>query len=405
VTSVEALNYLQSALHSDQTYAVVTQNPDGTLSISVDIGPGSADLFIDPLEGPEGPAGTASFPLLPQTEIYTNTDVLDELTAVLTNTAADIGKYWIIAQFNGDACISSAAYIWYGTQFRQLPFGTQGPPGTYPVIKPYVELLEPDETSQINPDVPGAGTAADPYLMTTELSIPQGPAGRCAPLASMPDFAATTPVIGDLITATGETISHGGHALPLWAPSNVDDPVVQCYTIPQAAFSSYVGIDFASTVTIASFTVPGNPWPWKPIVMGQIEMFEAELSLNPLQIGVEVLLGDPETGTLVARGFGNSLGGVVTLMPHTSSPGSPETAMTPWNSVGLVDANVSGPAATLYVNLVNDGFAAIFDFNTNGAQLFVMACPATTEVQLGRQIYGSLTTKVTLSGIVEGEGS
>ena len=396
--NVETLAFLQDALAKGDTLAVVSQDGQGNLTISAEIGPGSAFLGLTPLVGPEGAAGQSQFPLLLQEEVF---DDPSDLPTDLTPTAADIGRYWIIDVQNQDtgAVTSTGAYIWFGSEFRFLPFGNQGPPGPYGVIAPFVTLLPPDNASQ--PVVTGSGVAGDPYLWTLELSVPEGPVGPCCPVAEMPDFQSVArPTVGQFITATGEHIEYGGHSLPLWAPANVGDIVPACYTVPQSAFTAAAGITFESTVTIATFSVPANAWPWKPIVFGQIQMYEAELSFNPLAIGIEVLLGspNPEVGTLVARGYGNTPGGVVTIVPHTSSPSSPSTAMTPWNSVGLVAANHGGPAATLYVNLINDGIVAVWDYNPQGAEIFVMACPSTSQEELGLTIYGSLHPKVTLSG-------
>lgn len=591
--NVATLAYLHDALAKNDTWAVLSQDAAGNLTIAAEIGPGAANTTITPLVGPTGPAGTTQFPLMLQPEVLTDPS---DLPTDLTKTDADVGRYWIIDVQNGEtgAVTSTGAYIWFGTEFRFLPFGNQGAPGPYGVISPYVTLLPPDRVSQ--PVVTGTGTSGDPYIWDLELSIPEGPVGPCCPVAEMVDFVPTVPTVGQFITATDTTVEYGGHALPLWAPANVGDIVPQCYTVPQSAFTAAAGVilaaeisvvgtgagastlmdvtsfswshnapagadvfvftacsstekpsavtyggaamtalgscvinagavslwhladvaggsqsvvatipetastyitgnsiallnvgsvgvaatanaantlafqsiscnarqvilqgfgfagvpefpyggviacdgsadsstkagllvnwaltptDFGtlgatandwtgigvvlspvqSVATIAQFGVPANDWAWKPVVFGQIQMFEVELSLNPLQIGIEVLLGspDPQVGTLVARGFGNTPGGVVTVVPHTSSPASPGTAMTPWNSVGLVEANHGGSAATLYVNLINDGIAAVYDYNPAGAELFVMACPATTQSSLDLTVAAALHPTITLS--------
>jgi hypothetical protein len=400
--NVETLNYLRAALSNGQTWAVVTQNADGTLAISVDIGPGVANETIEPLEGPPGPAGTSQFPLMPMPDVY---DSPADLPTAMTNTLADIGKFWLIdLRDESGGVTSTGAYIWFGTQYRFLPFGPQGPPGIYPMISPYVNLIGPDRTSGI--EAPGDGSATDPYLLTVELSVPEGPPGRCCPLAQMPDVdEAVPPTVGELMAYNGQTIDYEGHTLPLWQPTFTGDIVPQPYIVPAAAFTSQFGIEFGGeVVTIATFSVPPKGFPWKPLVFGQIRMWELELSLQPLLMGIEVRLGAPN-GTLVARGFGNDLGGVVNIVPHTSSPDSPDTAMTPWNDVGMVPANHTGAQGTLFANVVNDGIIAIYDYNASSAALFVLACPATAEDQLRRSIVGALTTKVTLSAEFVSKGS
>lgn len=595
--TVETRAYLQAALANQDTYAVVSQDANGNLTIAAEIGPGVANLGLVPLQGPTGPAGISQFPLHLQEEVLNDPSLLP---TDLGPTSADVGRYWLIDQKNEATgeITSTGAYIWFGYEFRFLPFGNEGPPGPYGVIAPFVSLIGPDQTSQLVVDPDTDGSSANPYLATVELSVPEGPVGPCCPVAQMVDFVPESrPTVGQFITATGETVSYEGDNLPLWAPTNVGDIVPACYTVPQSAFKATSGIilqaqisvagtgggastlmsttsfswshnapagadvfaftacsgtavpsavtfggaamtllgssvanggavslwhlasvtggshnvvatipvtastyitgnsvaflnvgsvstaatshanntlafqgiscgaqqvilqgtgyaglplfpyggltttyntaasgtkaalqtayalspsDFGSLgatangwnaigvvlspvesiATIAQFAVPANAWPWKPVVFGQIQMFEIELSLNPLSIGIEVLLGSPDSrvGTLVARGFGNTTGGVVTIFPHTSSPSAPDAAMTPWNTVGLVPASHGGPDATLYVNVINDGIAAVYNYNPQGAELFVMACPATTQAQLGQVVYGSLPLKVTLAG-------
>lgn len=383
------LSYLQHILSNRDTYAVVSQDKNGNISISAEIGAGVGDLAVPPLVGPQGPSGADAFVLRRQPEVYATPQQVHDEQAVLTNTEADIGKFWLVDETDTDgSCIFSGAVIWFGTQFRVLPFGTEGPPGPYPVIAPVVSLPGPGVASTIN--VTGTGSSATPFVWNLSLSVPEGPQGTSVPLASMPDVAETTPpLVGQFLGYHG---NQTGDDLPIWQPIDAGDIVPRPYTIPHAAFTSFAGIDFAATVTIATFSVPPNPFPWKPCVWGQIEMFGIELALDPLLIGAEVMLGDPTTGTLVARGFGNSLGGVVTLVPHCSTPSSPSAQMTPGNATALVPANTT---ATLYVNLVNDGIAALFDFNATNGQLFVMAT-AVSE-QLPTVVPGGLGTKVTLS--------
>ncbi len=176
------------------------------------------------------------------------------------------------------------------------------------------------------------------------------------------------------------------------------------YTVPESAFTSYNGIS-TTNQTVATFAVPPNPWAWKPLVWGQIEVFGLELSASPLLVGVEVRLGDPNNGQLVGTGFGNGFGGVVTIVPQTSTGTVDNTSMTPTNATALVPANHTGLQGTLYVNLVNQGVAAVFDYNSANSQLFVLACPAATEGAVAAAVYGSLSTKVTLSAQTIHQGS
>ena len=145
------------------------------------------------------------------------------------------------------------------------------------------------------------------------------------------------------------------------------------YTIPESAFTPQAGLS-GGTVTIATFAVPQQPFPWKPLVMGQMQLFGVNISLTPLLVGAQVLLGSPNTGVQVAQGFGNALG-YVTIIPQPSNPAHPSTAITPSNSYAYVPANHTGNAGTLYVNIVNQGLAGLYDFNNANSGLVVVAMP------------------------------
>jgi hypothetical protein len=418
----EVLSYIQTALTSGQTSAVLTQNANGTWAISVDIGPGKSYLTLPLLQGNEGTAGQSAFPLMPMMDIYDSNADLPAI-GTLTNTVADIGKFWIIYQLDEQGqCTSTGAYIWFGTEYRFLPFGSQGPEGAYPVIVPLVELLEPERFSQPVVNEGSTGAPNNPYLLTMELSIPQGPQGPSCPLGEMFDVdEAIPPLQGQFLAATSSTVTIDDVEMAVWSPADVGTLPLMPYSVPQSAFVSTLGITFDSIVTIAAFTVPPQPFPWKPVIFGQIQMWEFDIptlqsilqggirglladieGLVPFQVGIEVMLGSP-TGTMIGRGFGNSLTGAVTIMPHCSAPGEfASTAMTPGNDVGLVPANTTGPASSIYVNVINDGLATIYDYNSSTAELFVLACPVTEPLK--KPIPVAFNTKVTFSATVT-EGS
>ena len=382
---IGSLVYLQSYQATLHAYAVVTDGNTPNLNvITTEINADEGTIVVPGLVGPSGPGGEPQFALNLQHDIFSSSASLPSGL----NDTSDIGKYWLIenTDINGNV-VSATAWVWWGEDYRQVPFGTQGPPGPYPSVAPNVLLIDPDETSFIE----STGTTANPSW-TFNLAVPQGPQGPTASLASCPDVNETTPpTLGQVLGFNGQY----NQGFPVWEPMSVGDIIPQPFTVPESAFNSYAGIS-TTNQTIASFAVPANPWPWKPLVWGQIEAFGLELSATPTLIGVEVLLGDPVNGTLVARGFGNSLGGVVTIVPHTSSPSAPNNAMTPSNSLGNVPANHTGTAGTLYVNLVNDGLAAVYDYNSANSQLTVLTCPVSTE-QANLALYASLQTKVTLS--------
>jgi len=383
------LVYVTSVQANIHIYAVMTDGATPNLNtITIQVSGDDSTAIVPAIQGPPGPAGEPQFALSPQPDIFSSpADLPDDLTE------DDFGKYWLLINYDefGNP-INSSAYVWWGTNYRVVPFGTQGPPGPVPNITPQVILIDPDQTSY----VVNTGTVSTP-TWTYYLAVPPGPQGPTGTIASAIDVdEGTGPQIGQVLGFNGNY----AQGFPVWQPLTVGAINPQPFTLPESAFQSYSGIS-ATNQTVATFALPTQNWAWKPIVMGQVEIFGVTLSTTPLTIDVEVLLGDPTTGTLVARGYGNSLGGVVEILPQTSSGSSSSssgtnTAMTPTNSTALVPANHTGSAGTLYVNLVNQGYAGVYNFNPENAQLFVLVNPAQTEGAVNTALFGSLSPTITL---------
>lgn len=370
MTQVGDLVYLKSVLTNVHWYGVVTDpNSPNQFSATMEVYGDDGVLTTNALVGPRGAAGQPQFALRLEQDIFT--DPLD--LPILTNTVADVGKYWLISNTDSNGNLTgTTAYIWYGTEYRQMMMGSIGPPGPYPIITPTVALVDPDTTIS---SVDVTGTIADPSWQLN-LAVPAGPPGPSATLHSCPDVDETTnpPTVGQVLGFNGR---HTGGGLPIWEPLDIGDIMPSPYTIPESAFTSYVGITL-SNVTICTWTAPAQAWDWKPFVWGQLKVFGAEIDAQPLLIGAEVRMGSP-SGTLIGRGFGNSFGSV-TIVPHTSSPGTTSAAMTPANSLGKV---LAGTTTTLYVNLTNDGLASAFDFQSADAQLSVLVLPNGIELAGG----------------------
>lgn len=359
--------YLSSYLVNTRVYGVVVppgEAPEfwATYEIRGDQG----TLFMAAVIGPDGEPGKDAFALKLQTDAV---DDPDDLPRTMTNTPADIGKYFVIDDVNelGDI-VGTSLYVWYGTSWRRLMLGTPGPPGPVPIITPTVELVDP-ATSTSSVEVTGTSRYPTWHM---KLAVPEGPQGPAASLSRAPDVDLSTvqPVPGDVLGYIGNRTADG---LPLWQPVSVSQLIPSPYSMPEAAFTSFTGV--SQRAAIGSFALPPQPFPWTPIIWGHLGVFGVELSATPLTIGCEVLLGNAQTGQLVSRGFGNSTG-EVSLMPHYSTPDQPTRAVSPYNSLAVVPANHTDPAqGTIYVNLYNDGAIGLYNFNPTDAQIFVMVMP------------------------------
>jgi hypothetical protein len=319
------------------------------------------------LVGKQGPAGQPCFALRLQADMSVN-DV-SELPQHLTNNEVDIGKYYVLDDLDAAGhVIGSSAYVWFGRAWRRLQMGTPGPPGPIPIITPSVELVDPNTNVST---IETSGSSYEPSWHL-KLAVPQGPPGPSATINSAPDtdFQTRVPQPGDVLGFLGQ-YTQGGD--PLWIPVSISALIPAPFSVPESSFTNYQG--GAANAKIGQFAIPPQAFPWTPVVWGHFKASGIELDSDPLLIGCEVRLGDPQAGTLIGRGFGNS-SGEINIMPHYSNPNDNSAALAPGNGRAVVPANHKNPAqGTLYVHLSSDGAAGLYAFNRKNAQLFVMVVP------------------------------
>ena len=360
--------YLSSYLINTKVYGVVV--PPGEPAefwATYEVAGDNGTLFMAAVLGPDGLPGRDAIALKLQTDTVDSPDQLPSES--LTNTEADIGRYWLLDDVNEDGdVIGSSMYVWYGSSWRRLMLGSPGPPGPTPIITPTVELVEEDDPSEV---IVG-GTPAYP-TWHLKLNVPPGPEGPAPSLYSCPDvdFTTTRPQPGDILGFTG---SYTADNHPIWVPVSISQLVPAPFSMPESSFTSFTGI--SQRAPIGSLSLPPQPYDWIPIVWGHCGATGVEVTATPLSIGCEVRMGHPQTGTLVARGFGSAFSDVA-IMPHFSSPGGGAgTAIAPGNGHACVPANHTEPSVgTLYVNLYNDGAIGLYAFSPADAQLFILVMP------------------------------
>ncbi|WP_396902686.1 hypothetical protein [Mycolicibacterium sp.] len=314
---------------------------------------GGDDIAVD---GPAGGPWTVEFQGpksgIPQPAIVTDADNLTPSeTAQIHVEELQVGETNLVG---------SRAYIWMGDHYRVLMMGSEGPVGPVPRITWGFELLDPDGSEETH--VVQTGTAYNPSVLI-RAKVPRGPRGYNATLRDATDYD------NSKAPETGQVMMWNGQK---WAPAWVGAIIPKPFIIPEAAFNNFEGL--STRAPIGSFAVPPLDFPWKPFVWGKIRARGLELDSDPLIIGCEVRLGHPTTGQIISRGFGNNSGWTI-LTPHTSTPSSPQDAMTPDNELGLVPAQHTGNEGTLYINLYNDGLTGVYLFNKTNAQLSLLAVP------------------------------
>lgn len=346
--------YLGSFLANTHWYGVVGDGETPAMQVAtMEAVNQDAVIALDVLRGEPGPKGEPALPVKMQWDSTISVAAqLPTLTAAngfdRPLTAADEGFTW---------WIGNLVYAWTGSHYIVRPMGSQGQIGLTPNFTVTTERVAPGSGSTVVP----SGTTLNPHLHF-KLDPPAGPEGPASAIKLASDYdQSRLPNDGQVLTFNED--------LQLWQPSDFAAKHPRLYSIPEQAFTNFSGL--AQRHTILAYTLEAQDYDYVPYVSGHIKAFGIELDADPLTIGVEVRLNDATTGQLIGRGFGNS-SSWNTIVPHFSTPGDPTAAVAPDNGVAAVAA---GQAATIYVNLYNDGLLGAYIYNRAGSQLVVLTVP------------------------------
>lgn len=374
--SVGEIVPLKTVLGNIYFMGVVTDpNTPNMFAATMEMFGDTAVVTLPILQGPAGLPGQPQFALRFQNDSLGTIPDPDHLLT-LTNTEADIGKYWIFKVVDSEGvAIGTTMFVWYGTEYRQLPVGSQGPPGPYPIIYPTIIAEPPGSFNGPSGQqnwIAVSGSAAYP-TWTWHVAFPIGPQGlpgEALGQAGDVDLTTRVPQIGDILRVSNR-VNLSGQKIWEAAPFPTNYP--NFYTVPEAAFTSYSGIT-GTDVQICVYEIQQQEYDFKPYVTGHLRVFGAQLDPTPFLIGAEVRLGHPTTGQVVARGHGNAWG-TINLIPQASTSSQPNNAITPTNAYARIPKAHTGNVGTLYVVLLNEGFASAFDFSAEGAQLDIVTMP------------------------------
>lgn len=330
------------------------------VSATLELFGGNGVLNLRALMGKQGiPGNNAPLPKLMPSTI----DNVDDLPENLTTSDVDAGKYWIIEDLDELGNVTgSKCYMWNRDHYQIFMMGSPGPAGPVPIVTPTVILLDPDD-DELESYITVTGDDFHP-TWTLYLKAPRGPMGPSTNITNASDYDdSVPPELGDALVWNGTK----------WAPLAQGTISPRFYTMPENAFVSASGL--TTKLPIGSFPLPPLDFPWVPYVHGKVKAIGVEFDKDPLTIGCEVRLGHQVSGQTVARGFGN-IAQWANISPHVSIGSAISDAIAPGNGVGVVPANHTGNAGTLYINLFNDGVAGLYAYNRAGSQLSILAVPA-----------------------------
>lgn len=346
--------YLGSFLANTHWYGVVGDGETPAMQVAtMEAVQQDAVIALDALKGDKGDKGDpADIVEMQYDSAITSSSQLP--TASSANgfsrplTLDDAGMAW---------WVGNLVYMWTGDHYVTKQMGSAGIPGETPHITVTAERVAPGTGSTVEQ----SGTSLNPVLHF-KIDAPAGPAGPAAAITLAEDYDNTLPPEdGQVVTWNATKDS--------WEPSDFAAKHPRMYSVPESAFTNFTGV--AQRQTVLSYTLEPQDYDYVPHVSGHIKAFGVELDADPLTIGVEVRLGDPTSGQLIGRGFGN-IASWSTITPHFSSSGDPTTAAAPDNGVAMV---LAGQPATFNVNLYNDGLLGSYIFNKTGAQLTIVTVP------------------------------
>jgi hypothetical protein len=300
-------------------------------------------------KGNPGPQGDPSYAFLFQGAVAEQAD-LDALTL----TYADKGKAWWVQDTNEFRLWTGR--MWVANENGMQATGHQGPPNVLTGV-----AVAGATGSSASASL--TGTSPNQILTITVprgVTGPDGDPGVAGRIQDASDVDTTTQALGDhMVLQWNSTLSKFVPAAsPTWRGP---------WTIGGNRFAAASNSADAPR-TIASMTVPAQPFTWRPYVIGRVPMQIHVQSVGDSRIDIEVRSG-AEDGPIVAYGRGFSSANYIwtRIIPHFESTLSPATA-----SVATVAA---GQTQTFYVRAIRAFGTANYSTVSDIAFLTVYAMP------------------------------
>ncbi|WP_280358109.1 hypothetical protein [Nocardia otitidiscaviarum] len=217
----------------------------------------SEDVAALPLPaGPPGPRGRRG---RPRTTFHKMGEIADANARPTDLGPEDRGKWWHRLDDNG-------MDVWTGTQWRHSP-NAVGPQGPVAPATTIVDIQTENDERYVNPAVEFIGTGAEQRLRVTVpagLPGPKGPPGASGVITEAEDFdKSTVPVHRGVFAYQGATRKFRAAPPPLG---------VGPWCWYQNDFTSEQR-ETTSRLIAGTFTVPAQPFAWRPLVQGHINQF------------------------------------------------------------------------------------------------------------------------------------
>lgn len=265
---------------------------------------------------------------------------------------------------------SKSLWIWDGTKYFEVPnfIGLRGEPG----VTPRVQIGSVTPGGQASVSVNQAASTEDVFVL--DFVLPQGPAGppgERGEEGSASNVSASPDVDMSREPQPGEALTWNGLK---WAPRNVLSPTGPWAIGPNdftVVEQSLIGSGDVSEKLVASMTIPGQPFDWRPLVVSG--MVKAETPIG-VQYNVEVRVGNAQQGDVIGLGVGETYQRWDN--PTVIRPYYPQS-VTPTSSYAVVKANT---AVTVYVVMKKvKGTIGAWATDREWSNLVVMAQPVEVE--------------------------
>lgn len=300
-------------------------------------------------KGTQGPQGDPSYGCVFQGAVADQA-ALDAITV----TSADKGKAWWVTATNELRLWQGRYWVPFTDAFQGT--GHQGPPNV---------LTGVAVTGATGSSASATLTGTSPNQVLT-ITVPQGATGAdgdpgtAGRIQDASDVDTSTQALGDnMVLQWNSTLSKFVPAAsPTWRGP---------WTIGGNRFAAASNSADAPR-TIASMTVPAQPFPWRPYIIGRLPTQVHVAAVGDARIDVEVHSGS-EDGPIVAygRGFPSSDYIWMKIMPRFEQVLDPSST-----SIGVIAA---GQTNTFYVRVVRAFGTANYTTVSDIAFLTVYAMP------------------------------